>query len=80
MEITSLLIEGGSRVVASAFREKIVDKIFFFYAPKIVGGNDGFAVCGGPGPERMDQCIRIRDIDVRWFENDVLISGYVANH
>ncbi len=79
MGVTSLLIEGGSRVIASAFREKIVDKIFFFYAPKLAGGNDGFAICTGAGPDRMDQCIPIKDIEVQCFENDVMISGYLAN-
>lgn len=76
--ITSLLIEGGSRVICSAFQAGIVDKIFFFYAPKIAGGNDGFAICSGPGPERMDRCIGIRDTEVKCFDGDVMISGYVA--
>jgi len=38
MGITSLLIEGGSRVNGSALRAGIVDKIHMFYAPKICGG------------------------------------------
>ena len=76
--ITSLLIEGGSRVIASAFKAKIVDKVFFYYAPKILGGNDGYPICFGPGPEAMNDCIRVKDIKVRQFENDVMIEGYIA--
>lgn len=75
--ITSLLIEGGSRVITSALQSRIVDKICFFYAPKILGGDDGVPICRGPGPEFMRQCIPIREIDVRRFGEDVMIQGYI---
>ncbi len=76
--IISLLIEGGSRVLNSAFRAGIVDKVFFFYAPKILGGDDGIPICSGPGPELMSQSIAVNDIDVHRFGDDVLIEGYIA--
>jgi diaminohydroxyphosphoribosylaminopyrimidine deaminase/5-amino-6-(5-phosphoribosylamino)uracil reductase len=77
MELTSLLIEGGSRVLASAFNFAVVDKVFFFYAPKILGGDDGVPICSGPGAELMNECIAVNDIAVHRFEDDVLIEGYV---
>jgi diaminohydroxyphosphoribosylaminopyrimidine deaminase/5-amino-6-(5-phosphoribosylamino)uracil reductase len=76
MGITSLLIEGGSRVLASAFKAGIVDKVYFFYAPKILGGDDGIPICSGPGPNRMQQSIRVKKINVRRFGDDVMIEGY----
>jgi len=75
--ITSLMIEGGAEVIASALAAAIVDKIFFFYAPKISGGDDGVPICRGIGPELMEGCVRVRDMDVRRFGNDVLIEGYI---
>jgi len=75
--IASLLIEGGGEVIASALAAGIVDKVFFFYAPKILGGDDGVPICRGKGPERMDRCIRVRDMEIRRFESDVLIEGYI---
>lgn len=77
MAITSLLVEGGSCVMASAFQDGIVDKVQFFYAPKVLGGDDGIPICSGPGPELMSQSIPIRDISVRRFDDDILIEGYV---
>jgi diaminohydroxyphosphoribosylaminopyrimidine deaminase/5-amino-6-(5-phosphoribosylamino)uracil reductase len=77
MELTSLLIEGGSRVLASAFNRAVVDKVFFFYAPKILGGDDGVPICSGPGAKLMGECIGIRDIAVHRLGDDVLIEGYV---
>jgi diaminohydroxyphosphoribosylaminopyrimidine deaminase/5-amino-6-(5-phosphoribosylamino)uracil reductase len=77
MGITSLLVEGGSHVIASAFSSGIVDKILFFYAPKILGGDDGIPICRGPGPELMKDCIRIKNIRVQRFDDDVMIEGYI---
>lgn len=78
MGITSLLIEGGSRVIASALTAGIADKIIFFYAPKILGGDDGVPVCKGPGPALMNGCIPVKDINVRRFGDDVMIEGYIG--
>jgi len=77
MSLTSLLIEGGSRVLASAFRADIVNKVLFFYAPKILGGDDGIPICSGPGPELMSQGIAVKDINVHQFGDDVMIEGYI---
>ncbi len=77
-EITSLLIEGGSRVLASAFNFAVVDKVYFFYAPKILGGDDGVPICSGPGVELMSESITIDDICVHRYGDDVLIEGYVT--
>jgi diaminohydroxyphosphoribosylaminopyrimidine deaminase/5-amino-6-(5-phosphoribosylamino)uracil reductase len=77
MEISSLLIEGGSQVLGSAFRAGIVDKVQFFYAPKILGGDDGIPICSGPGAELMGHSIQLKDIAVQRFGDDVLIEGYV---
>jgi len=76
--LTSLLIEGGSRVLTSAFGAGIVDKVFFFYAPKILGGDDGIPICSGPGPELMSQSIPVKNINIRRFGDDVMIEGYIG--
>ena len=77
MEITSFLIEGGSRVNGAALRAGIVDKIYMFYAPKIYGGDDGAPICAGPGVEFMEKSMRLKNISVHRFEDDVMIEGYL---
>jgi diaminohydroxyphosphoribosylaminopyrimidine deaminase/5-amino-6-(5-phosphoribosylamino)uracil reductase len=76
--ITSLLLEGGSRVMGSAIRSGIVDKVLFFYAPKILAGDDGTPVCAGPGGVRMSDAVGVNDIEVHRFGDDVLIEGYLG--
>jgi diaminohydroxyphosphoribosylaminopyrimidine deaminase/5-amino-6-(5-phosphoribosylamino)uracil reductase len=78
MGISSLLIEGGSRVNGSALRAGIVDKLYMFYAPKIYGGA-GIPICAGPGPDLMEQSISLQDITVHRFEDDVMIEGYLKH-
>jgi diaminohydroxyphosphoribosylaminopyrimidine deaminase/5-amino-6-(5-phosphoribosylamino)uracil reductase len=75
--VTSLLIEGGSRVIANALAQGIVDKVVLFYAPKILGGDDGVPICTGPGPALMRDSIALTDIDVRRIGEDVMIEGYI---
>jgi len=77
MGITSLLIEGGSRILGAAFASGIVDKILFFFAPKILGGDDGYPICRGKGPDRMAASLAIKRIRLRRFGEDILIEGYV---
>jgi diaminohydroxyphosphoribosylaminopyrimidine deaminase/5-amino-6-(5-phosphoribosylamino)uracil reductase len=77
MGLTSILIEGGSRTLGSAFRAGIVDKVCFFYAPLLSAGDDGLPICTGTGPERMRDCIRLDRIRTRRFGDDVMIEGYV---
>ena len=77
MGITSLLIEGGGRVIASAIHSGIVDKIVFFYAPKILGGDDGISICRGRGAATMKDSIAVKNISVQRFGDDVMIEGYI---
>jgi diaminohydroxyphosphoribosylaminopyrimidine deaminase/5-amino-6-(5-phosphoribosylamino)uracil reductase len=83
LEITSVLIEGGSRVNGSALRTGIVDKVYMFYAPKICGGDDGVPICSGPGVDLIEQSIGLKEISIHRFEDDVMIEGYIhteSNH
>jgi len=76
--ITSLLIEGGGDIIASAVSAGIVDKVIFFYAPKLLGGNDGVPICRGKGPELMHDAWPVSGIKVRRFDDDIMITGYLA--
>jgi diaminohydroxyphosphoribosylaminopyrimidine deaminase/5-amino-6-(5-phosphoribosylamino)uracil reductase len=76
MGVTSILIEGGGRTLGSAFRSGIVDKVCFFYAPLLSGGDDGVPICSGAGAETMRDCIRLNHLRTRRFGDDVMIEGY----
>lgn len=79
MGVTSVLVEGGSRVMASALKSGVADKIMFFYAPKILGGDDGYPICRGGAPALMRDCIPVNKTAVHRFGEDVMIEGYIDN-
>jgi diaminohydroxyphosphoribosylaminopyrimidine deaminase / 5-amino-6-(5-phosphoribosylamino)uracil reductase len=58
----SLMIEGGSKVNWAALESGVVDKIFFYYAPKILGGMQSLPVAGGPGRRRRVDAIRFHNL------------------
>jgi diaminohydroxyphosphoribosylaminopyrimidine deaminase/5-amino-6-(5-phosphoribosylamino)uracil reductase len=66
-------------VIGSFLRAGIADKIILFYAPKILGGNDGIPICSGSGPELMQDCILVKNLKVSHFGDDIMIEGYIDN-
>jgi diaminohydroxyphosphoribosylaminopyrimidine deaminase/5-amino-6-(5-phosphoribosylamino)uracil reductase len=76
-EFRSLLIEAGATVNAAALEAGIVDKIFFYYAPKILGGLSLLPVVGGEGRTR-DNPIRIERVTIHTIAPDEFaVEGYV---
>jgi diaminohydroxyphosphoribosylaminopyrimidine deaminase/5-amino-6-(5-phosphoribosylamino)uracil reductase len=74
--IVSVLVEGGANVAASALRQRAVDKVIFFYAPKIFGG-DGRVMIDPLGIRRVSDALIVERLDVQKSGGDVLVTGYV---
>ena len=74
--ITSILFEGGSRMMGSMVRERLIDKFLIFKAPKLLGGNDGIPMSQGRGPLYMSDSLGLKNIKVKKYGDDILISGY----
>ncbi len=77
MGIMSLLIEGGATLIHSALMGKLVNKVFFFMAPKILGGDDGVPICRGKGHKIMKDAFQLHNLDFMRFDDDILIQGYL---
>ena len=58
----SLMIEAGSKVNWAALEEGVADRIYFYYAPKILGGLQSLPVAGGIGRRRRADAIQLRDL------------------
>ncbi len=78
MGVMNLLIEGGSRVAASALEAGIVNKVCYFLAPKLLGGNDGISVFNGKGPEKIHQIQELTQVSMESIGPDFLVQGYLA--
>jgi diaminohydroxyphosphoribosylaminopyrimidine deaminase/5-amino-6-(5-phosphoribosylamino)uracil reductase len=71
MEITSVMIEGGSAVNGAALAAGVIDKVFLYYAPKLLGEGVPFARGGRPA------CAR--NIRVHRFGEDIALEGYIRD-
>ncbi|HWO42528.1 MAG TPA: bifunctional diaminohydroxyphosphoribosylaminopyrimidine deaminase/5-amino-6-(5-phosphoribosylamino)uracil reductase RibD [Candidatus Eisenbacteria bacterium] len=74
--ITSVLVEGGAATAASALRDRAVDKVLLFYAPKIFGG-DGRSMIDSVGVTRVGRAIRLERIEVARRGEDIRVTGYL---
>src|SRR5512143_371726 len=77
MGMINVLIEGGARVNAEALRSGVVDKVMFFVAPKILGGDDARGSIGGKSPENLADAIPLYDVHYTKTGEDILIEGYI---
>ncbi|HEY2989724.1 MAG TPA: bifunctional diaminohydroxyphosphoribosylaminopyrimidine deaminase/5-amino-6-(5-phosphoribosylamino)uracil reductase RibD [Candidatus Binatia bacterium] len=75
-EMTSLMIEGGATIATAALKEKVVDRVCFFYAPKIIGG-DGLDMIAPLGIKKTAGSVQIRDLAVQKIGDDLLVTGYL---
>lgn len=76
-EITSVLLEGGGTTHASAFEAGIVDKVWFFIAPKIIGGREAVTPVEGEGPAHMADIVELERMKATPVGDDILIEAYV---
>ncbi len=75
-EITSLLIEGGGEIAASALEAGAVDKLYYFMAPLIIGGREARPSVAGIGPAKLNDALRLKGCTVQYVGTDLLIEGY----
>jgi len=76
----SLLVEGGAEVHASFFGNGLVDKVYTYIAPRLIGGREAPGALGGDGVEHLAASTRLRDMDFTRLGDDLLITGYVDVH
>lgn len=79
MEITSLLIEGGAQVNWAALVSGIVDKIFLYYAPKILAGKGSVPFAAGEGFPRMSEAAYVKSFRLHRFGEDFAVEGYLRD-
>jgi diaminohydroxyphosphoribosylaminopyrimidine deaminase/5-amino-6-(5-phosphoribosylamino)uracil reductase len=79
LEITSVMIEGGATVNATALASGAVDKIFLYYAPKILGGSNSIPFAAGVGFRRMDNAAQVNDVHLHRFGEDFAVEGYLRD-
>ena len=76
-KIDSVLIEGGAAIHASALEAGIVNRVYAYIAGKLVGGKEAPTPVGGTGIPVMADAVRLHDMQIKTFGEDICISGCV---
>ncbi len=77
----SVMIEAGSKLNWTALETGCVDRIFFYYGPKILGGLEALPLAGGIGRRRRSDAIRIHRVSLHPIPPDEFaVEGYIDVH
>lgn len=75
-QITSVLIEGGTRVLGEAFDQRLVDRVQFYLAPLLCGGPA--VVIGGKGAGSTAESLALADPVYTRIGDDLRLTAQVA--
>ncbi|MBZ5584008.1 MAG: bifunctional diaminohydroxyphosphoribosylaminopyrimidine deaminase/5-amino-6-(5-phosphoribosylamino)uracil reductase RibD [Acidobacteriia bacterium] len=77
----SLMIEAGSKINWTALESGCVDRVFFYYGPKILGGLEALPLAGGIGRRRRSDAIRVHRVAIHQIPPDEFaVEGYLDVH
>ncbi len=76
--LLSVLVEGGASIAAKFLEAGLVNKVSFFIASLIIGGNDAKPAVAGRGAETIADALKLNDVEVVRHALDVEITGYVG--
>jgi len=73
----SVLVEAGGSLNAGALEAGLVDRVYFFIAPVLIGGAEALTPVEGKGVRKLAEVWRLGSVRVRRVGEDVLVVGEV---
>lgn len=73
--IARLLVEGGGETAWHFLKRGFVDKVFWFLAPKIIGGRDAKTSVEGDGVDELAEAIPLKNMKMVPLGKDWLLQG-----
>ncbi|MDD3473976.1 MAG: RibD family protein [Syntrophaceae bacterium] len=77
LEINSLMVEGGARIITSFLMERLTDFIVLTVAPVLVGGLRAVSELGDVEPEKF---LRLVNPGHRWLGKDLILWGSLTEN
>jgi diaminohydroxyphosphoribosylaminopyrimidine deaminase/5-amino-6-(5-phosphoribosylamino)uracil reductase len=76
-QVTSLLVEGGGQVLGAFFEARLVNEVWAFLAPLIIGGQEAPGPVGGSGFARLTEACHLQEVMLETIGQDILIRGLI---
>jgi diaminohydroxyphosphoribosylaminopyrimidine deaminase / 5-amino-6-(5-phosphoribosylamino)uracil reductase len=74
--IQSVLVEGGPSLAGLLLDAGLVNKVTFFIAPMIIGGQDAPSAIGGDGADKIAEARQLQNISIAQHGRDLEVTGY----
>ncbi|MGH7910859.1 MAG: bifunctional diaminohydroxyphosphoribosylaminopyrimidine deaminase/5-amino-6-(5-phosphoribosylamino)uracil reductase RibD [Candidatus Dormibacteraceae bacterium] len=75
--VLSVLVEGGSQVLGSFFDQGLVDRVYAYLNPSVLGGLQARPAVGGLGVDALSDRAQLQGVGVERLGGDILVSGDV---
>jgi diaminohydroxyphosphoribosylaminopyrimidine deaminase/5-amino-6-(5-phosphoribosylamino)uracil reductase len=75
-DIISILVEGGGETIGKFIDEGIIDKVYAFQSPIIIGGRKAISI-GGDGILNIQKALRLKNLTYKRFADNLLTTGYI---
>jgi len=79
LDITSVMIEGGSTLNGTALAAGAVDKVFLYYAPKVLASSGSVPFATGSGFSSTATCPQVHHLHLHRFGDDFAVEGYLRD-
>lgn len=76
--MTHVMVEGGGDLLGNLFDQGLVDEVYVFISPKILGGVDAISPVGGLGLAQVPSTKGLHRLSHQVLGDDILIHGFVT--
>jgi len=75
-EVSSVLVEGGGRLLTSMLEKKSVDKIYITISPRLIGGKSAPSFFQGEGVNFIKESLFLKSTNSFQIDEDIILEGY----
>jgi diaminohydroxyphosphoribosylaminopyrimidine deaminase/5-amino-6-(5-phosphoribosylamino)uracil reductase len=79
LNIMSVLIEGGAKIYKSFLQAGLIDKFYFFIAPKIIGGENLCLETSFKISDTMKGALNLKNVKIKQFDDNVCVIASIAS-
>lgn len=77
-QIISCLVEGGGNTLGRFVDAGLIDKVYAFHAPILIGGEKAISAIGGQGAENVSNALHLKNVSFKRFDDNTLTVGYTV--
>lgn len=75
LSITSVLVEGGGRIITSLIEKRLADAVTLFICPIIIGGKNAVPLVAGEGVDKVSDALRLKNVKYAKRGDEIILTG-----